>query len=165
MKIINKKYLRNISGQSLFEVVLAIAVIGLIVVGVVILSTNAIRNTTFARNKTLASRYAQEALEWVRNERNTDPVNFRSKIDAFTTFCLDEDPITWTNVGVCSGSEYISGSNSIFKRQVVFSQTSQNNTKGESVVIINVAVTVTWVDSQGTHNVKSTTDLSDLREL
>lgn len=149
------------SGQSLFELVLAIAVIGLIVVGVVILSTNAIRNTTFARNKTLGSRYAQEALEWLRNQRNTDPTNFRSRVTTFNTYCLDT--LGWGNVNACGSSEYIA--NTTFRRQVVFSTTSQNNTKGESVAIINVSVTVSWVDSQGTHSVRSGTDLTDLREL
>jgi Tfp pilus assembly protein PilV len=152
-------------GQSMFEVVLAIAVISLIVVGVVVLSTNAVRNTSFSRNQTQASRYAQEALEWLRNQRNIDAAGFRSKVNATPNYCLDTLPsiASLNNTGVCGTNEFISGT--IFRRQVTFSSTTQLNTKGESVVIINAAVTAIWSDSQGSHQVRSSTDLTDLREL
>ena len=158
-KKINKLFF-NLKGQSMYEVVLALAVISLVIVALIILATNSIRNTTFSKNQNVSSRYAQEAVEWIRDQRNSDPANFRSKV-LTPTYCLNS--LVWTNIGACSSSELI-GTTS-FTRQVSFSTTSQNNQKGESVVIINVTVTVSWTDGQGDHEVKSVTDFADFREL
>ena len=56
-------------GQSLFEVVFAVAVSALIITAIVILAGNAVSNSTFSRNKALAGRFVQEAIEWLRKER------------------------------------------------------------------------------------------------
>lgn len=154
------KVKNNNAGQSMFEVVLALAVIALVVVGVVVLSVYSVRNTTFSKNKTLAGRYAQEALEWLKDERNTDPASFRTHI-LTTTYCLDA--LAWTNIGSCLSDEVIM--DTTFLREVTFASTSQNNSKGESVIIVNAKVVVSWTDAQGTHEVQSSTDMADFREL
>ena len=43
------------SGQSLFEVVFAIAVVAIIISGVVALSATTVRNSSFSRNNALAT--------------------------------------------------------------------------------------------------------------
>lgn len=146
-------------GQSLFEVVIALAVVALIIVGLVILSTDSIKNSTFSKNKTLASRYTQEAVEWLRGERDRDVSNFRSKTTT-PTYCLDD--LDWSNVGICSESEVLI--DTPFRREVTFSTSTANNTKGEVVAIINASVLVYWQDSQGLHQVKSVTDFTDSRQ-
>src|SRR4030043_2346790 len=93
-------------GQSLFEIVLALAIATLIVVALVALASSAIRNSTFAKNKALATRYSQEATEWLRGERDTNWDIFATK--ALTpTWCLPS--LSWmsASVGTCD-NEYIS---------------------------------------------------------
>lgn len=140
-------------GQSLFEVVVALGVVTLITVGIIILATNSIRNSTFSKNKTLSSRYAQEAIEWMRAERDKDSSGFLGNV-IVPRYCLDD--LHWTNVGVCV-DEYIAGTN--LTREVLFT-TSLLSGKN----ITEVQVVVFWSDSQGYHEVRSTTSFADLRE-
>lgn len=141
-------------GQSLFEVVLALGVVTLITVGIIILATDSIKNSSFSKNKTLASRFTQEAIEWVRNERDK---NFSSFINRaiIPKYCFDT--LSWSNVGPCSGSEQIP--DTILTREV---DLSTYTVSGKS--IIEVLVVVSWNDSKGYHETRSSTNFSDIRE-
>ena len=137
-------------GQSLFEVVIAIGVIGIIIAGAVSLATTSIRNSTFARNKSLATRYSQEAIEWLRGQRDNNWVSFHT-YTLSPTYCLDS--LNWTKARVCNSGEVISGT--ILTRQVTFSNIS--NTSATAMV------TVVWSDSQGNHQVSTSTVYTDWR--
>ncbi len=155
------KYLKNknYKGQSMFEMVLAIFIITMIIVAVVVLSTNSISNSLFSRNKTTANRYSQEAIEWLRSERDLDFENF--KTNAIGTYCL-QNPLsssTWSNTGACSSSEVID-TNSIFKRDVVFTTTAISASQNA----VQAVVTTRWDDSRGTHEAIITTNFTDIRE-
>jgi Tfp pilus assembly protein PilV len=139
-------------GQSLFEVVLSLAVITLIIVTLIILASNSIRNANFSRNKTLATRYAQEALEWLRGERDENFDTFSTR--ALTPqYCLPS--LSWdeSSIGSCGSSNNISGT--ILKREVTFSIVSADN--------ILTEILVYWEDAQGDHEVKTTTNFTDWR--
>lgn len=142
------------SGQSMFEVVIALFIISMIVVGVVSLSTNSLSNTIFSRNKTLAGRYSQEAVEWLRSQREENVSLFLTNV-ATPTYCLQT--LVWTNVGACNGTELIPGT--IFTREVSFSSSSVSGKN-----IIEVDITTSWNDSKGYHETKSITNFSDIRE-
>ena len=71
--------MKSQSGQSLFELVVAIAISALIIVAMVSLAVNSIQNSNFAKNKALASSYAQEAMEWLRGQRDSGVDAFISK--------------------------------------------------------------------------------------
>ncbi|MBI4130605.1 hypothetical protein HY468_04765 [Candidatus Roizmanbacteria bacterium] len=58
------------SGQALFEILIAIAVLVLIISGSVAAVNTSLKNTTYARNKALSVQYAQESLELARYERD-----------------------------------------------------------------------------------------------
>lgn len=141
------------TGQSLFEVVLALAVAALIIVAIVALATTSIRNASFSRNQSLATRYAQEAIEWLRGQRDED-------WDAFTTraltplWCLRS--LSWTDavIGGCGSSDFIS--DTIFKREVSFTTIDASN--------IDTEVNVYWQDAQGLHESKTVTTFTDWRE-
>jgi Tfp pilus assembly protein PilV len=145
-----------IKGQSMFEVLVAIFIITLITVGVVVVSTTSVANSTFSRNSTLAGRYAQEAIEWIRDEKSTNITLFKTRIPQ-SIFCLDN--LAWTNTNVCGAAEYVNGSNSVFKREV---RLTSSQISGKT--IIQADVKVYWVDSKGTHEVSSSTNFSDIRE-
>ncbi len=98
-------------GQSLFEVVLALGLAALIMVALVSLVSSSIRNTTFARKKTVATRHAQEATEWLRGQRDEGWDAFISNTPNPTKIlycaasphrrCLEARPFSWTNCSPC----------------------------------------------------------------
>ncbi|KKS95519.1 MAG: hypothetical protein UV71_C0006G0018 [Microgenomates group bacterium GW2011_GWC1_43_13] len=138
-------------GQSLFELVVAIAISALIVVAMVSLATNSIKNSQFSKNKALASSYAQQATEWLRGERDSDFVAFKNNVELSmypSKRCLNN--LVWT-INQC-GSEIMDGTP--FKREVIFKYSD-----GDTV--INADITVSWTDSGGTHDVRSSTNFSN----
>jgi Tfp pilus assembly protein PilV len=141
-------------GQSLFEAVVAIAISALIIVAVVSLVANAIRNSSFSKNKTLAARYAQEATEWLRGQRDSDFEAFSA--NALTPeWCMND--LNWNQVGACGDGDFIRDTN--FSREIDF---SLNTVNGKN--FIGADVVVYWIDSQGYHEVRSATNFADWRQ-
>lgn len=68
--------LRKQEGQSLIEVIAALAVVIIVLLALVITATLSVRNTTFAKNQALATEYAQELIEEARERRNEDKESF-----------------------------------------------------------------------------------------
>ncbi len=141
-------------GQSMFEVVLALFIITMIIVAVVILSTASISNSLFSRNKTLANKYSQEAIEWLRSQRESNSATFITSANT-PIYCLNS--LVFTNVGLCSDAEIITGT--IFKRELTFSK-SVISTKN----IISATIVTSWSDSKGLHQARAVTNFSDIRE-
>lgn len=145
-------------GTSLFEIVLSIGVLTLVLVGIVSLATISVRNSTFSKEKTLSSKYAQEASEWLRSERDIDRTAFINRAGAVgvaVNYCLQT--LVWSNTGVCSAVEVIT--NTPFKRDLTLTK-KITSTK----TVIEADVVVSWTDSQGEHQARSSTYLSDWRE-
>lgn len=138
-------------GQSLFEVLVAIGVSTLIVVAVVSLVANSIRNTTYSKNKTLAARYAQDATEWLRGQRDADIDDFKSK--ATGIYCFNT--LYWGNHDACQADM----TGNVLRREGSFRTIPMS---GKTV--IEADVTVYWDDAQGTHEVRSVTNFTDWRE-
>ena len=149
-------------GQSLFEVVVAIAVAALVIVGVVIVATNSVRNSTFAKNTSQASIYSQQTTEWLRNQRDTDIAAFVT--NATGVWCMPTlpDGQIWLSTEVyntaCKNGEVIPSTS--FTREVTFS----TSTVGTAKNIITASVSIRWTDSQGVHEVKSATNFADWRQ-
>lgn len=151
----NKQDLQN--GQSLFELVVAIAISALVIVAIVSLTTNSIQNSSYSKNKTLAATYAQEATEWLRGQRDAD-INLFVIHSTTPSWCLQQLEFTQPTAdpaSLCLGK--ISGT--VFRRWVNFNVNVQG---GKNV--IEADVVVYWVDSQGSHEVKSVTNYADWRE-
>lgn len=127
-------------GQTLFELVVAVGVSVLVVTGIVALVTLSLRNANFARDQADATRYAQEALEWLRLERNSGWSAFYSRTGTSLTWCLNA--LSWSSPGSCGTGSFITGTK--FQRWVEFSVIEVNRS-------VNAWVRVSWTDSQGTH--------------
>ena len=139
------------SGQSLFEVVFALAIAAIILVGIVSLATSSIRNTTFARNQSVATRYVQEGVEWLREQRDTDWGTFSPLASpGGTTYCLT-DLASGLVLGICSAGDEIPGTP--FTREIVLTELS--------VSIIQAHVSVEWTDAQGDHQASAITRLTN----
>lgn len=159
-------------GQSLFEVVVALAISALIIGAIVSLVTNSIRNSTFSKNQSMAASYSQQATEWLRGQRDADIETFIVNA-GIGTWCLSAStlpatsvPLNWTgeniHPGLCSDSETIPGTPLV--REASFAVTRQLGIKGVDVAIVEVDVNVSWSDSQGTHRVTNSTNFSDWRQ-
>ena len=66
-------------GQTLVEVVLAVAVASLVLIGLTRATIVALRNAQFAKNQALATQYAQEGMESLRKCRDQTPNDFWSQ--------------------------------------------------------------------------------------
>jgi type II secretory pathway pseudopilin PulG len=98
MKIIN-----NQKGQSLFEVVVAIGLIGVALVAVVGLLVQGQQNTTLSKDRSAGARAVVEVTEWLRSERDTDWGAFRTRANNSPTWCLNT--LTWpSTTGVCGAN-------------------------------------------------------------
>jgi type II secretory pathway pseudopilin PulG len=141
-------------GQSLFELVVAIAISALIIVAMVSLAVNSIQNSSFSKNKARAATYAQEATEWLRGQRDTNTDAFIIHITNLggNKMCLNS--LSWT-VGTC-GTVKIT--DTPFQRDVVFSFGPDAET------VIAADITVSWTDAAGLHQVTSATNFSDWRQ-
>ena len=164
------------AGQSLYEVIFALGIAALVLTGIVSLAATSVRNSAFTRNNAQATKYAQEATEWLRGERDADWGAFVGIVSANAVYCLDDSPLnpgSWSNPGICGGNEYIEDINgtTIFLRQVTFACFRTNpvppppfestGCSDPSVDNVEVAVSVSWNDAQGTHEVKSITRLTN----
>ncbi|MBU3957076.1 prepilin-type N-terminal cleavage/methylation domain-containing protein [Patescibacteria group bacterium] len=64
------------NGQSLIEVLAALAVVVIVILALITVTTISIRNATFAKNQSLATNYAQELIEKARDLRDSDKEAF-----------------------------------------------------------------------------------------
>lgn len=143
----------NRKGQSLFEVVFAVGMSALIITTVVVLAGNAVSNSTFSKNKVIAGRHTQEAVEWLRGERDADWDTFFS-FAATAIWCLPMTDWNLAKAGVCGPTDTIS-SNPNFKREVNFTQVDSAN--------VETKVKVYWQDGRGYHEVSTVTNFTDWR--
>lgn len=140
-------------GQSMFELLIAVFVIAITLTAVVSLVTNSISNTTFSRDRTLASKYTQEAVEWLREQRDADWGAFRNRASAGgSTYCLHN--LNW-NSGSCSDTQYIVDTN--LRRQITLLLSSSDPNTVEARVVTS------WVDQSGTHESRITTYFTNWR--
>ncbi len=148
-------------GQSLFELVIAIGISALIIVVLVSLVGNALQNAAFAKNGTLAGRFAQEATEWLRGQRDADTNLFVANVssqpyDAARCF----NTLSWSAIGPCGEDDKLAD---FFIRQITFKSVN-GVVGGVTKNIIEADITVSWTDSKGLHQVTNATDFSDWRQ-
>lgn len=141
-------------GQSLFEVVVAIAISALIVVTIVSLVSNSLRNATFSKNSAQAASYAQEAVEWLRSQRDSDIAAFITNTTT-PVWCFRD--LSWAISGACLDTQVISGTP--FLREARF---SSSLVSGKTA--IEASVVVSWSDSQGLHQITNATSFTDWRQ-
>ena len=84
-------------GQSIVEVVVALALIAAVVLGLVKVTITSINNAAFARDQRSATKYAQEGIENARKLKEEDEVAFWNKSGAeIATFGNFTRTITYT---------------------------------------------------------------------
>lgn len=136
-------------GQSLFEVVIAVGLAALILSGVVSLAAVSVRNSSFTRNNAQATKYAQEAMEWIRSQRDTNAWEDFDNNATGAPINICGFPIDWSTACPISGT--------------IFSRTATLTLEGGDPDKIIAVVTVSWTDAQGVHDVNSQTRFTNWR--
>lgn len=122
------------NGQTLLEVVIALAVALLVILALVRVTITSIRNAGFAKNQALATQYAQEAMEKIRAYRDqNDWMTFVANCNATLTSFVPPTPFSLSPTSGCA-----CGSDSCTITEII-----------------------TWIDSQGTHKSELITRLTE----
>jgi len=88
-KYMNRKY----PGQMLVEVVVAVGIIALVLVGVSDLISRSLSSVTFQKQRDIANKYAKDILDSYKKDRDLDPTTF------FTNFIPGENVDCNSEVG------------------------------------------------------------------
>lgn len=136
-------------GQSLFELVVALGVAAVVVLGLMRITTTSINNIAFSRDQARATRYAEEASEWVREERDRDWDSFVTRANGIA-WCLND--LSWSQQPGCTSP--ISGT--AFSREATLTSLSPSQ--------IDVLISVYWNDNLGFHEVRLDSRLTNWRE-
>ena len=126
----------NGAGFSLIEVLVFTAVLGLFFVAAVSVTTFNLKNMKIQEHKIIATRYAEEANEWVKQEKEDNWIEFRTRgSTGGTTYCLNT-LLNWTTPTSCTNY----GLGTIYKRELFIKN------YGSPVDYIEVTITVYWQD-------------------
>ncbi len=136
--------IKNKEGFSLVEVLIFVSIMSVFFVVAIGIATASLRNMQFNQHKIIATKYAEDLVEWLRSEKETDWNVFTSK--ASGTYCFNASPIAgWPAGGSCSSYDI----NSLYKRSVVFTSSAV----GGLISTVNVAVTVEWTEGGNIYKV------------
>lgn len=138
-------------GQSLFEVILALAVSAIVLTGIVSLTSKSVSTSTYSKNKAQANRYASEAMEYIRTQKAI--LGWSAFVTAVGTgdWCLPSLNLSNHNSCTASASDYISGT--IFQRTLTISNVMTKT--------MDVSVKVVWSDEKGIHETRTVSAISD----
>jgi len=129
------------NGFSLIEVLIFVSILSIFFVVATSVTVVSLRNMKINEHKILATYYAEELAEWLRDQKEADWTEFINK--SSETYCFKTTPITddWlTKVsGDCAPSDYLitaNGQPTIFLRNAVLDGTNQ----------VNIKITVSWTE-------------------
>ncbi len=139
-------------GQSMVEMVVAIGMVALVLVAIVSGISLSVRNSRFSKNKALATRYAQEAVESFRSYR--DEVGWDPFLDEVlsggesSTYCLPTIPGSIVDIagslGMCSGEKIVNtAGDTEFVREVVVT---------DNTGMVEIEAEISWTEGSKTHN-------------
>lgn len=123
-------------GQTLAEVVVALGIVLILVTGLIVGGTSAIRTSDQGRMRSKATQYAQEGLELTRKRRDENWATFQATSGLW---CLDKEGVFSQAVGVCPVNI-----DNTFTRGVTF-------TWNAGALRMEVTMTVTWQDGSSPH--------------
>lgn len=136
---------KSSSGFSLVEVLVFISVLGLFFTAAMSVTTFNLQSMKIQEHKILATRFAEEGIEWVKDEKETDWSAFilHDTNGTGTTYCLNNLDDDWGILGNC-GESYTLGSPPFFLRNLLIKNT------GNPVERVDATITVSW--KEGTNN-------------
>lgn len=131
----------NLSGQTVVEVLVALGAAVVVVTAIAVVVISAVNNTEFSKSQNMATQYAQQGMEVLRQVRDSDYALFKT-YDG--TYCLDQDETTLGQAAVDCTAPNVDD----FIRKVVVDQSGCSN--GASPKLAKATVTVSWTDGKCT---------------
>lgn len=125
-------------GQLLIEVMIAVSVAVVAIVGIVQVANRSVNNSGAARRQSEATTYGTEAIEWIVAQK--DIGGWGSLVShANNTYCFNVSPpdSNWPGTGSCSSGQLI-GSPAQYLRQVVLTLIGPDNKE------VRIDATVSW---------------------
>lgn len=116
-------------GQTIIEAMIALASILITLAAISVVITASLSNSGFIRDQSLASRYAQEGMEYMRYLRNIDPSSFEARQGIY---CMGKDNML--DAGTCPSANI----DSAYKREVEFIQNSPIECSGGTKITVSV---------------------------
>jgi len=121
-------------GQVLIELLLAVVLSSVALIGMAQIATKSLGNIGSSKNRSDANQYAVQAVEWIRNNKNQ--MGWTAFVALNVTKCANDDLTTALIInglpdGACGLNSTIAGT--IYKRDLVFSAGT-------------VTITVTWLE-------------------
>lgn len=138
----------KIKGQALFEIVIAVGIILILVIALISVATLSLLNAQFARNQTLATKYAQEAIEKIRAYRDNN------SWEDFVSDC------TTINLGI---EDELSDKGFYLTKECYLNKENPDINCTVEEDECEVRVEVSWTDSKGTHKSQLETKLNKLK--
>ncbi len=134
-------------GTSIIEIVIAAALISMSIVAALSLTNRSQKQNTYAKTAEEASKYAYQAADWLRNERNN--LGWATLANKSTTdgdsslYCLNSLPSNGLDYeslvkGSCDDLSYIAGTT--LKRELVV------DTSSIASGILKYRITVSWLE-------------------
>lgn len=135
------------AGQSIIEVILATVVVALVLVAVLSTIVASLRNSRLSLEQTRATKYGEEVLEWVRQERSvvgwSNLLSTVGGVGSEVDYCLTSLPSSWTELedyrGNCQPTDLIT--DTPYQRQMTLRRTSSDE--------LEVLVRLTWPGKAG----------------
>lgn len=127
------------SGQSLIEVLIALAASVAVVSAIVVTVITSLNNAEFTKNQNLATQYSRQGMEIVRQIAKNNWVDFLTYTSR--NYCLDKGS---TNLSVMTGLNCGLNIDNIFARQITIIQSGSTYCISSAEVISSVS----WSDSK-----------------
>jgi Tfp pilus assembly protein PilW len=144
---------RRTKGQSLVEVVVAIAIVILIVSGLVVSVITSLRSAQSSRNRSIATKLTQDGMEIIRNLRDNGWNQFIT-YHSLDPWCMDSSGVLTAPDPVCAPNS--TSSSTSFTRTALLTYD----------VILNrmsVTITVVWTEGRTVKNSSAETYLTQWR--
>lgn len=132
--------------QSLVEVLVSLSIATVVLSAITLAVVYSLRNTQFSKNQNLASQYAAEGMEVIRQISDD-----KSTLASFTdvSYCLGQDSLTLSSKGLgCGqnvGPKNLGSTNYIYIREVTIEPPGQETDC--KTTAYQVTVTVSWWDN------------------
>ncbi len=148
------------AGVTLLEALIFMTILSVIMLAIVYATTISLKRTQFNQHKIFATRYMEEAQEWVRGEKEVNWTIFLNRAPG--TYCMNDDISTcseagtcWSEPTACEATDYSLGSTggiqNGYSRSIVLTSTGSS---------VGAVTTVSWKDGPNIFNVTSNTSFS-----
>ena len=144
-------------GFSLIEVLVFVTVLVVFFVAAISIVTFSLRSMKASEHRILASHYAEEAMEWVKGQKEDDWVEFtgHDAIPGAAIYCING--LDFVSAVEC-GTYYTLGSPAMFKRELLLENVPDSSSPDQ----VNATVNVYWLEGTADFRVSSRTILKRL---